>query len=127
MTAAQKPKNHFVDRKELLEAVEASQTLGRVTDRLARMLMLMVDRRLTVARWSGYSNHWKDEMRQEALAQLLHAAMKFDADKARAAGKAPNPFSYFTTTIDRAIGHARKKEWLQRDIVATLMGEEEPT
>jgi hypothetical protein len=64
---------------------------GRVTDRMGRMYMMLVDRYARRANWRGYT--YLDEMRAQALMQLSQSGLQFDESKSS------NPFAFYTTTI----------------------------
>ena len=70
---------------------EFSQTHGAMTDALARMFMLLVERYSQRANWRGYT--YVDEMKGQSLLQLSSMGLQFN--EARSA----NPFAYFTQAL----------------------------
>lgn len=64
---------------------------GKMTNRLAYMLMMLVDRYGLRGQWRGYS--YNDEMRGFALVQLSQVALYFDESKG------DNPFAFYWTTM----------------------------
>jgi hypothetical protein len=74
-----------------LEAGEFSVETGRVSNRLAQMWMLLVDRYSRRGNWRNYT--YVDEMRAFALLQLSQVGLQFDESKS------DNPFAFYTTTV----------------------------
>lgn len=70
---------------------EFSMTHGSMTDTLANMCLLLVNRYSQRSNWRGYS--YVSEMKGQALLQLAHMALMFNE------AKSANPFSYFTAAI----------------------------
>ncbi|RYD66004.1 MAG: hypothetical protein EOP83_06115 [Verrucomicrobiaceae bacterium] len=64
---------------------------GRLTNNLAVMFMMLVERYSRRGNWRGYT--YVDEMRSHALLQLSQVGLQFDESKG------DNPFAFFTTTI----------------------------
>lgn len=89
---------------------EFCNTHGQLTPKLAKMLVLLVNRYSQRANWRGYS--YVDEMKGEALLQLSRMALQFNE------AKSDNPFAYFTTAITnsfRKILYKEKKQQTVRD------------
>jgi hypothetical protein len=74
-----------------LEEGEFCLDKGRMSNGLAHMLMMLVDRYSKRGNWRGYS--YNDEMRANALLRLAEAALYFDESKG------DNPFAFYWTTI----------------------------
>lgn len=64
---------------------------GAISDSLAVMFMMLVDRYSRRGNWRGYT--YVDEMRSHALLQLSQVGLQFDESKG------DNPFAFYTTTI----------------------------
>jgi hypothetical protein len=92
---------------------EFRQDQGRLTNRLAEMFMLLVERYSRRGNWRGYS--YNDEMRSTALLQLSHAALLFDE------AKGENPFAFYTTTIKncftRTLLNERKNQNIRDELL----------
>ncbi len=83
---------------------------GRITPRLAKMMMMLVDRYAKKRNWRDYS--YRDEMKAQALVQLSQVGLQFNE------AKSDNPFSFYTTTIHHAfirVWNAEKKVQNIRD------------
>lgn len=64
---------------------------GKMTNRLAHMFMLLVERYSRKSNWRGYS--YVEEMKGHALLQLSQIGLQFDESKS------DNPFSFYTTAV----------------------------
>jgi len=90
---------------------------GKVTDELARMLMLMARKLATKSNFAGYS--YVDDMVSDALVDLMRTALKFDHERF------DNPFAYYTTCITRSfLGYLgqEKKHRRIRDAILVEIG-----
>jgi hypothetical protein len=67
---------------------------GSITNKLAKMFILMVNKYGQRGNWRGYT--YLDEMKGQALLQLAQMALKFDEYKS------DNPFSYYTASISNS-------------------------
>ena len=70
---------------------EFCQTHGAMTDKLAHMFMLMVERYSQRANWRGYT--YVDEMKGQSLLQLSAMGLQFNEAKSN------NPFAYYTQAL----------------------------
>lgn len=70
---------------------EFSQTHGAMTDKLARMFMLLVERYSQRSNWRGYT--YVDEMKGQSLLQLSSMGLQFNE------ARSSNPFAYFTQAL----------------------------
>ena len=101
---------YYLTNQDLLPAVIESKAKGFMTDKLAKMLMLLANGIARKSNYSGYS--YKDDMKSEALVNLCRNALKFDP------AKSSNPFAYYTTAIERSFLQfmaEEKKEHYIRD------------
>lgn len=64
---------------------------GQITNTLAKMFMLLVNRYAERSNWRGYT--YIDEMKGQALLQLSHRGLQFEEMKSN------NPFAYFTAVL----------------------------
>lgn len=96
-----------------LETGEFSQDHGRMTDALAVMFMLIVERYGRRYNWRSYT--YNDEMRSSALLQLSANGLLFDESKS------DNPFAFYTTTIQhsftRVFNVERKNQNIRDDLL----------
>lgn len=101
-----------------LENGHFSMDHGNITDRLARMYMLLVERYSQKPNWRGYS--YLEEMKSQSLLQLIQVGLKFDESRSQ------NPFSYYTTTMTNSftgIFHKEKRVQTIRDDILIMQGQ----
>lgn len=77
-----------------LHSGEFSCENGKITDELARAIVLMVERYGNKPNWRNYT--YLDEMKGNAFIQLLQGVLKFNEAKSN------NPFAYITTAMTNA-------------------------
>jgi len=106
---------YYLTNADLLPAVLESKSVGRITDKLARMLMLLTDRYSRKANFSGYS--FREDMVSAALINLCQNALKFNPEKSS------NPFAFYTTAIKNSFLQYMLDEKKQRYIRDTLLVE----
>lgn len=93
-----------------------SKNLGYVTDDLAKMLMLLVDRYSRSPKFNRYS--YREDMKSEAIINLAcNAALKFNPEKSS------NPFAFYTTVIHNSFIQFLNSEKKQRNIRDMLLVE----
>ena len=81
---------------------------GKMTDRLARMMLMMCDRYATRGNVRGYS--YNDEMKGQAILQLVSIGLQFDESKS------DNPFAYLTSCVINSFVRIINIEKRHRDI-----------
>jgi DNA-directed RNA polymerase specialized sigma24 family protein len=112
MMTSNEPKKKWLDNEELLKEVIKSKELNQITDELGKLLIKIVDRRLNMAGFRGFSN--KDEMAAEALNQLCKTGLSFDPSKSK------NPFAYFMSIINGAliayIARENRQRYIKEDL-----------
>ena len=101
---------NYLTNSELYPALMRATKLNRITPELGKMFCILVNRYSEHPWWVGYSDHWHQEMKQEALLALCKGSMKFNPDYALTRGKEPNPFAYLTTICYRAFKASRDKD-----------------
>lgn len=117
---------NYISNKELTAEILICQKTNIVSDKLARMLMMLVERLSYKSNWRSYS--YRDEMISDALYHLVTCAhksktnvppvLRFDIGYSEKSGTAPNPFSFLTTTINNCFRRrleTEKREHGKRD------------
>lgn len=97
---------------------EFCQTHGNITDRLAHMFILLVNKYSHRANWRGYT--YLDEMKGQSLLQLSQMGLQFNE------AKSDNPFSYFTQAIQNSftrVLNIEKKNQNVRDEILISRGQ----
>ena len=100
-----------------IEKCQTSNTNpNEVSDKLAKMLILFVDKYSQKGNWRGYS--YIDEMRQDALYHLVCAGPKTEIPVVLRFNsvKSQNPFAYITTCIHHIFIRTLKLHQRQQDI-----------
>lgn len=86
---------------------------GAITNKLANMFILMVNKYAQRGNWRSYT--YLDEMKGQALLQLAQMALQFDEYKS------DNPFSYYTASISnsftRVLNFEKKNQDLRDDLL----------
>lgn len=108
-------KKHYVSNAQILEAFMEAKELGRLTDRLAKYLVLIAERYSFHPWFAGYS--FRDDMVATAVVNLVNNWHKFDHTKS----ETPNPFSYYTTSVYRSFLGYINLERRERDIRDELL------
>lgn len=91
LTKKKKIPKYYLTNADLLPEVIKSKELGRMTDRLASMLVLLTESYSKKSSWFGYS--YREDMVADALLNLCRNALKFDPNISK------NPFAYYTQCI----------------------------
>jgi hypothetical protein len=90
-----------------------SLTHGKMTDKLAHMMMMLCERYSMRSNWRGYT--YVDEMRSTALVQLSQVGLQFDESRSQ------NPFAYYTATITnsftRVLNLEKRNQNIRDDIL----------
>ncbi len=91
-----------------LETGSFDKDAGKMTDKLATMLLMMTERYATRGNVRGYT--YNDEMKGQAILQLVSIGLQFDE------AKSDNPFSYLTSCIINSFVRIINIEKRHRDI-----------
>ena len=74
-----------------LETGNFNKEHGKITNKLARMYIMMCEKYAMKYNWRGYT--YNDEMRNSAILQLTYVGLRFNE------AKSANPFAYYTAAI----------------------------
>jgi hypothetical protein len=107
-TAKKKKKKNYINNKDMLEEIIKSKEQGEMTDKFARMILLLTKRYAAQGSYSSYT--YREDMESYAMFVVCKNWSKFDEKKY------DNPFAYFTQTIKRAFWQYLQKEENHRDI-----------
>jgi len=120
-------KHYMITNKAKNEAIEVGrshskdgeycQTHGAMTDKLAVMYMLLVERYSQRSNWRGYT--YLDEMKGQSLLQLSSMGLQFNEAKSN------NPFAYYTQALTHSftrVLNIEKKNQNIRDKILVSKG-----
>lgn len=109
---------YYLTNSKLLPAVIEAKENGKLSNELAKMLMMLTRKYAQRPCFSGYT--FKEDMISEALTNLCHNALKFNPEKSK------NPFSFYTSCINNSFLqylNNEKKHRRIRDQLLIDMGE----
>jgi len=109
-------KRKYVTDEELLAAIIEAKQLGRITDKLGKMYMLIAERFSRHPSFSRYS--FRDDMVAFAVTNLCANGLKFDENRFS------KPFNYYTTAIYNSFIQFLAEEKKQRNIRDELLLEQ---
>lgn len=109
-------KGHYVTNSVLLPEVIRAKQLGRITNELAKMILLIAERFSCKSSFVGYS--FREDMVSFAMVNLMANALKFNPEKSN------NPFAFYTTAIRNSFLQYLAVEKNHRDIRDALIVEE---
>ena len=108
----------YLTNKELLPEVIKCIEANIISNKLASMLKLLVERYASRGNFYGYS--YKEDMQGEALCSLMKNALKFDVTRSS------NPFAFYTSCIHNSflgyMSHEKKQQRI-RDQMLVDAGE----
>lgn len=104
---------YYLTNEDLLPEVIKSKEVGYITDRLARMLMLLAERYSRKSNFVGYS--YRQDMVSAALLNLCKNALKFNPERSQ------NPFAFYTTAIKRSFLQYMENEKEEHYIRDTIL------
>ena len=92
---------------------EFSKDHGQITNKLARMYIMMCEKYAMKFNWRGYT--YNDEMRNSAILQLTYVGLRFNE------AKSANPFAYYTAAITnsfcRVLNSEKRNQNIRDDIL----------
>jgi DNA-directed RNA polymerase specialized sigma24 family protein len=109
-------KTIYLNNKELMDAVIESFEQDKMTDKLAKMLMLLCERYASRSNFSGYT--YILDMQAYALLSLCKTWRGFDPNKGS------NPFAYYTQSIYHSFLQYLSNEKKHRQIRDKLIMEQ---
>jgi len=86
---------------------------GSITNKLAKMFILMVNKYAQRSNWRGYT--YLEEMKGQALLQLAQMGLQFDEYKS------DNPFSYYTASVSNSFTRVLNLEKRNQDLRDDLL------
>jgi len=90
-----------------------SKDHGNITNKLARMYIMMCEKYAMKYNWRGYT--YNDEMRNSAILQLTYVGLRFNE------AKSANPFAYYTAAITnsfcRVLNTEKRNQNIRDDIL----------
>lgn len=108
-------KGHYVTNAELLPAIARDKKAGKLSNELARMLMLIAERYSYSASFVKYS--YREDMVAFAVVNLVNNWHKFNEEVSS------NPFAFYTTAVYRSFLQFLADEKAQRDTRDALLVE----
>lgn len=109
---------YYLTNSKLLPAVIEAKENGKLSNELAKMLMMLTRKYAQRPCFSGYT--YKEDMISEALTNLCQNALKFNPEKSK------NPFAFYTSCINNSFLqflNVEKKHRRIRDQLLIDMGE----
>lgn len=90
-----------------------SKDHGQITNKLAKMYIMMCEKYAMKFNWRGYT--YNDEMRNSAILQLTYVGLRFNE------AKSANPFAYYTAAITnsfcRVLNTEKRNQNIRDDIL----------
>jgi len=108
-----KKEEGYLSNKEMFTELMRCQEIGRVSDKLGKMYMILARRYASKPNFSGYS--YKDEMISSGVVACVNALMKFNSERS------DNPFAYYTSIVHNAFMQILNKEKKQQNIRDELL------
>lgn len=103
-------KSHWING---IENGEFSKDHGNITNKLARMYIMLCEKYAMKYNWRGYT--YNEEMRNSAILQLTYVGLRFNE------AKSANPFAYYTAAITnsfcRVLNTEKKNQNIRDDIL----------
>lgn len=96
-----------------LETGHFDKDHGKITNKLARMYIMMCEKYAMKYNWRGYT--YNDEMRNSAILQLTYVGLRFNE------AKSANPFAFYTAVITnsfcRVLNTEKRNQNIRDDIL----------
>lgn len=91
-----------------LKTGEFSKEHGNITNKLAKMYIMLCEKYAMKFNWRGYT--YNDEMRNSAILQLTYVGLRFNE------AKSANPFAYYTAAITNSFCRVLNSEKRNQNI-----------
>lgn len=92
---------------------EFSKDHGQITNKLAKMYMMLCEKYALRFNWRGYT--YVDEMRNSAVLQLTYVGLRFNE------AKSANPFAYYTAAVNNSFCRVLNTEKRNQNIRDDIM------
>jgi hypothetical protein len=96
-----------------LKTGEFSKDHGNITNKLAKMYIMLCEKYAMKFNWRGYT--YRDEMQNSAILQLTYVGLRFNEAKSQ------NPFAYYTAAITnsfcRVLNTEKKNQNIRDDLL----------
>lgn len=103
-------KSHW---KGTLEGGEFNKDHGIITNKLAKMYIMLCEKYAMKYNWRGYS--YREDMQQSAILQLTYVGLRFNEAKSN------NPFGFYTTVLTnsfvRVLNSEKRNQTIRDDIL----------
>lgn len=106
-------KPNYLNKRDMLRELENSKSQNKMTNELAKMLMLLCDRYAKKPSFANYT--YVDDMKGYAIMMLVRTWTSFNAEKS------DNPFAFFTQCIHHSFVQFLNQEKKQRNIRDLLL------
>lgn len=103
-------KSHWRDG---LESGTFSKDHGQITNKLAKMYIMLCEKYAMKYNWRGYT--YRDEMQNSAILQLTYVGLRFNE------AKSANPFAYYTAAITNSFCRVLNTEKRNQNIRDDIM------
>jgi hypothetical protein len=111
-----KVKKFYIDPLDLKKEIVDWKEVGKISERLGELFLLISKNMSYNQKFIGYSNHWKEEMIQQGTLFLCKYAKNFDPDHPKS-----NVFSYCSQIVYNAFIQFIVKEKKQSEIKNNLI------
>lgn len=106
----------YLNNKDLIVQLALSHKQDKMTEELAKMLNVLIDRYASKGRFA-VTESFKDDMKANAQITIVKFWRSFDVTKS----DTPNPFAYFTTVVRNAFFQYQNHEKKQRDVKNAML------
>lgn len=107
-TTKKRRSTNYLNNADLLVQIKLSKAQGRMTNELAKMLMVLCERFATKGSYAGYS--YNEDMQSYALVSLCKTWSTFNPDVGT------NPFAYYTQCVKNCFNMYLGTEKKQRNV-----------
>lgn len=119
-TKSVKERQGYLSNKEFVAEVVKCQEEGQISDRLARMFMLLAEKTSTHRFFVRYP--YREDLISEGILACVKAYKKFDVNRQTESGE-PNAHAFYTSCIFNAFKMYTKNQYNQKNIKDALLVE----